>query len=599
MNYFLKSKGKLYLQRIALILFGLFAVVAILEVSFRIGGYMYLQLQENKNIVSLEKKGAYRIMCLGASTTADFGGEISYPRQLESILNKKKLGMKFTVINKGMPAIQTTQIVERLKTNLDKYDPDIVVVMMGINDSFFYLNPPEENDVLEPAQRFFLSKFKIYKLYKILIAHIISKFKEKRIPAENDDAFDLLDKKIEQIRARDNLSNDTFTIDADENTLNLLAWSYLRKNRRDKAVVNSNDVWPDSGLGISLEKERKYQKAGRRLYVAARLFRLSIEKNPLNEWSYIGLGLCYEYQKKYKEAEKQYARALEIDPDNDKAYCRLGWVYKQKTNFKQAKAMFRKAVEINSRNANAYSGLGRCYRHESDYKKAKEMYQKSIKINPKEEWAYYGLAVCYELKDKDYDKARKMLEKALELNPGNGWACIRLGDIYKKIGEYEKIEEFYKRAIEINPKFNRLYGALAKFYKEQGLSSLASKYLDKIIRSTSIYYEPRVRKNYRKLKNILFERGVKLVCVQYPMRSVYPLKRVFESKKDIVFVYNEKIFKIEVAKHGYNKYFIDNFGGDFGHCTTAGNRLLAENIAKAIIDKYFKKSEKSRDTILN
>jgi tetratricopeptide (TPR) repeat protein len=461
---------KLYLQRIVLILFGLFIALVVLEVAFRIGGYIYLQLQENKNLVSLEKKGAYRIMCLGESTTADFHEEISYPRQLESILNKKKLGVQFTVINKGVPAIQTTQIVERLKNNLDKYDPDIVVTMIGMNDSFSYLNLPKGDGVLKPVQRFFLSKSRIYKLYKLLIAHIISKFKEKRI------------------------------------------------------------------LG-----------------------------------------------------EKQYARVVEIDPSNDKAHCRLGRVYMEKANFKRAKAMFRKAVEINNRNASAYSGLARCYRHESDYEKAKEMYKKSIQINPKGEWAYYGLAVCYQLEDKDYDKARKMLEKVLELNPGNGWACLRLGDIYKKIGEYEKIEDFYKRAIELNPQFDRLYGALAKFYKEQGSSSLASKYSDKMIRSTSIYYEPRVRKNYRKLKNILFERGVKLVCVQYPMRSVYPLKEVFESKKNIVFVDNEKSFKIKVAKHGYNKYFIDSFGGNFGHCTTVGNRLLAENVAKAIVNNYFNK----------
>ncbi len=59
--------------------------------------------------------------------------------------------------------------------------------------------------------------------------------------------------------------------------------------------------------------------------------------------------------------------------------------------------------------------------------------------------------------------------------------------------------------------------------------------------------------------------------------------------KDIVFVDHEKSFKDGVKIDGYDAYFVDNFEGSFGHCTYKGNRLLAENIADAIINKYFLK----------
>jgi hypothetical protein len=50
---------------------------------------------------------------------------------------------------------------------------------------------------------------------------------------------------------------------------------------------------------------------------------------------------------------------------------------------------------------------------------------------------------------------------------------------------------------------------------------------------------------------------------------------------------NEKIFRDAVKKDKSSIYFNDMFGGDFGHCTDKGNRLLAENIANAILKEVF------------
>jgi hypothetical protein len=79
--------------------------------------------------------------------------------------------------------------------------------------------------------------------------------------------------------------------------------------------------------------------------------------------------------------------------------------------------------------------------------------------------------------------------------------------------------------------------------------------------------------------------------VQYPVRNIEPLKRMFkeETGDSIIFVDNEKIFKDVIRKEGYKEYFTDMFGGDFGHCTPKGNRLLAENIANTILKEAFNK----------
>ena len=70
------------------------------------------------------------------------------------------------------------------------------------------------------------------------------------------------------------------------------------------------------------------------------------------------------------------------------------------------------------------------------------------------------------------------------------------------------------------------------------------------------------------------------------MRGIQPLINQFEDAvRDVAFVDNEKIFMDAVLKHGTKTYFRDMFGGNFGHCTPLGNRLLAENIAKSILNE--------------
>ena len=97
------------------------------------GGFIILSLREYRNIASIKQKDTYLIMCLGESTTAD--GPRPYPDQLENVLNQHNMGIKFVVVNEGVPTVNTRYILEHLKGDIDKYHPDMVVAMMGINDS--------------------------------------------------------------------------------------------------------------------------------------------------------------------------------------------------------------------------------------------------------------------------------------------------------------------------------------------------------------------------------------------------------------------------------------------------------------------------------
>ena len=164
-------------QKIILIVFGFLLGVVLLEIGLRIGGFVYSSLQENRNRVSLKKKGSYRIMCLGESTTA-IGGEYSYPRQLEGILNQRDVGIKFSVINKGIPGAHTGSIIAVIEENLAKYKPDMVITMMGINDMSMSEIVPFSEDVAALKEKLSYKLFRVYKLINLLWLNI-TKAKEK------------------------------------------------------------------------------------------------------------------------------------------------------------------------------------------------------------------------------------------------------------------------------------------------------------------------------------------------------------------------------------------------------------------------------------
>ena len=449
-------------QKIVLVIFGLLLFVVLLEIGLRIGGFVFLSLQEYRNRISLKEQRAYRIMCLGGSTTA-IGGKDSYPTQLQEILNQQDIGIKFSVINKGVDGIDSADIVSRLENNLDKYTPDMVITMMGINDG-------EGTIVYEDSLAFktksFFKAFRTYKLVKLLKLHIKNKTQERY-------------KEVKEI-------NSDF----------VLGWLYSEQERIDV---------------FKLREEL--------LEVAEEILKKAIEVNPRNTVAYLELGCCYKRQRKYDQAEEMFQKAIETNPKKDSVYLESGCLYNEQGKYNQAKEMLKRTIEINPENIQAYSELGHCYRCQGEYKQAEEMFKKAIGINPRSAELHNGLAICY---------------------------------------------------------------------KEQGKNKLAEEYFRKANKLRLETYNPVTRYNYQKLKEVVIQRGIKLICVQYPVRSVEPLKKMLEPHEGIIFVDNEMVFKKALKYGRYDEYFTDNFGGDFGHCTRKGNRLLAENIADVILKECFK-----------
>lgn len=117
----------------ALIFIGIFLALIILEISLQIISLYKRYSYNQKQSVSLIKQDDIRIMCLGESTTQN-----QYPVFLGEYLKQYIPEKNFVIIDSGYAGINLDKIIENLQTNIEQIKPDIVVGMIGINDTIDY-----------------------------------------------------------------------------------------------------------------------------------------------------------------------------------------------------------------------------------------------------------------------------------------------------------------------------------------------------------------------------------------------------------------------------------------------------------------------------
>ena len=479
-------KAKLsFSKKVSLIFLGLFLALIILEISLRLGGFITLSLQEKNNLASLKQKGTYRIMCLGESTTSH-----QYPPFLEEFLNKQNIGIKFSVIDKGIPGTNTMFILDQLESNIDKYKPDMVITMMGIND--FGSHMPVE-DYSDSKIMSSLQSLKVYKLVKLIYLHFKEKTKEKRFIEQKQESL-----AIKEIQSTDTkLNTDEFYTEEDRHQ--------LEEELKESIETNPGNDWAYVELGVLYRDQGKYLEA-------EEFLKKVITLNPRDIEGYIELGITYWNQDKLSQAEDLFKKAILLQPRHANAYIELGRVYWNQGKLSEAEGLFKKAIELNPKNTWAYVELGVLYRDQGKYLEAEEFLKKAIELNPKDDWAYIELGRVYWEQGR-FPQAEALFQKAVAADPQDVEAYFELGITYQEQGKFSQAEEAFRKAIAIDSEYDRAYGALYVLYKTIGDFVSADKYLDKAYKIRLGKYDPVTANSYHKLKSILDQRNIQLVCV--------------------------------------------------------------------------------------
>ena len=152
------------LQRAALVVFGLFLGLALLEGALRLAA-LFLPARFERASATAERPaepGEIVVLCAGDSHTFGFGvePEEAYPVQLERILRGR--GVRARVINAGTPGRNSGQLREVLPPMLARYRPRIVIVWIGANDQWVPLVP----DGAAPP---FRDHFRLVRMLRLLL----------------------------------------------------------------------------------------------------------------------------------------------------------------------------------------------------------------------------------------------------------------------------------------------------------------------------------------------------------------------------------------------------------------------------------------------
>lgn len=536
-------------NKLALIALGIVLSLVILEIGLRLGGFIFLTLQEMNNKVSLDDQQTIRILCLGESTTA-LGGNAVYPRQLEEILNSRQHDLKFKVINKGIPSITTYHVVTHLDGYLDQYKPQIVTAMMGINDGANYKSSYDKKGSLWPS---FWRQSRIYKFFQLLAIHLDQIRKERKIQEIRTRT-----KKLQQVIESRPTSNDYTRLAGLYRVL--LDWDDEVRALEKAIQIDPNNYEAYGYLGLNARRCGDYKKA-------AVMFRKAVDHTPDKGdfllQAYTHLAEAYTLSGDYEKAEAVHHEAMEKAPGYLNGFYFIGDLYLQQGYCGEAVQYFRKQLEINPSSELTYGKDAFCLRQLGFSDVAGRLLWEGIKLNPTSAIIHAELA-SHLIAQEDYAEAEKILEKAMALKK----------DLYNEI--------------DIN-----LLDFLMTSYEKQGKKKEAAQ-VRRIIQARNDNINFETFQNYQILQDQLLKRNILLVAVQYPMRPIKSLKNMLNGGPNKILVDNEASFKQGVEKNGYDYYFNDRFAGDFGHCTPAGHRLIAENIARAILEYLQNRTPKEK-----
>ena len=314
-----------------------------------------------------------------------------------------------------------------------------------------------------------------------------------------------------------------------------------------------------------LEDQNDYTKA---IKVAEKLnWYYSDPDNKVDEYDlgrlYNLLGMLYDLQNQFEEAEKYYLAAIEIyerlveknadayEPALAASYNNVGTFYYGQNKPEKAEKYYLAAIEICERlvekNADAYE----LYLATS-YNNAGVFYYEQGRLEKSEKYILAAMEIRERLAKKNADA----YEPDLAMSYNNA------GIFYKKQGQSEKVEKYYLAAIEIYERLAKKnaaayesylatsYNNAGNFYKKQGQSGKAEKYYlaaieiqKRLVGKNAEAYEPDLATSYNNAGVFYYEQGrleksEKYILAAIEIRERLVKKNADAYEPDLATVYN-------------------------------------------------------------
>ena len=242
----------------------------------------------------------------------------------------------------------------------------------------------------------------------------------------------------------------------------------LAKQSADRAMELNRDI-----SSIYVIQGEIHNWTGKRDLGAQELQR-ALALDASNAAAVRALASSYYNQKRMKEAEDAYRRAVDLEPDNWENYFAFGNFETRRSDFPKAIRMFQDALDRSPNNPLVTTNLGNVYMRQENFAQARQMYERSVKIDPRyRALANLGTVLLLEAK---YGEARFAFARALEQNASDHAVCGSLAIAHRWSGDPDgKSKELFLKAAELaeaarrnEPANSRLLAALGSYYAAAG-----------------------------------------------------------------------------------------------------------------------------------
>jgi len=129
-----------FLTKLGLVASGLVIACLALEVILQVGHLVVRRWVVPSRQLSPDERppGSIGILCEGDSHTFGLGAtrEESYPAHLQTLLDERCGKGKFFVYNRGIPGSTSDEVLARLAEEVEELEPQVVVLLMGTNNSW-------------------------------------------------------------------------------------------------------------------------------------------------------------------------------------------------------------------------------------------------------------------------------------------------------------------------------------------------------------------------------------------------------------------------------------------------------------------------------
>lgn len=511
----MKLRNNKLLKNLGAVFLGAVFVLFVLEMSLQFWSFFQNRLENKPQKINDDQ---FVILALGESTTVsikDFqGNDFSWPALLQELLNQGYDEIKFKVVNLGVGGTNSAAILDNLPDYLEKYKPDLVVSMMGIND--YGQIEYEAAAGLDHQQ--FRSKLRTYQLYKFLWA---------------------------QIRDHDllvNLKEITKTECNSEPACLAEARFYEKNDQTQQAIVSWQRV---------------------------------VDFNPKNTEALLWLGRHHFARGQFNQAVDYYQHFLELESLNEEVKLDLAHAYLQQGKGFKAYDLFKEVLARNPQQPRAYLGL--IYTINSIGNESRVL-DELLQIEHDLDFYQVDSAEVYTAlagHGQYYNYGQRqlqLLEKAHKIAPDDLSTLISLARYHVQHDNLDQAEKYYLSALENDQAGSLVILELIQLYEELERDQDVDELISLLNEQHQYVY------HYLQLYQNLNEQQIPLVAVQYPMRSIKPLAEIFQNKEGVWLVDNQASFQQLIDEIGKDQVFLDLFAGDFGHCTQRGNDQIAQNI---------------------